>query len=306
MSQAIDVADFETARGFAQEADSLDLYDRELRLAETVHTYRDQKKRLSDTLYHDAHLCETAKREKEGQLRQYYWQQFEEIKTRQEAELNSLIEKWQQTRDRIAQTIEGDYHGTMDLAKLLTRDRKFEEAIRVRQKAEIQFHKRASKKIDALDLYFQNQCETLLKAQQREIALLQKEREAELIRLAACLDTWKRELGRRFRAGNAAHVVSLAVKRPPGMAIPRALQQQTVRGRPGTPPPEPEEEPADAGSSARSRADGEIGKLVASLRQSQAVVRKPLLIRTPAEVTRLSHEDSYSDEETSGKCHPKE
>jgi hypothetical protein len=305
MNQAIDVADFETARGFAQEAESLDLYDRELRLAETVHTYYDQKKRLSDTMYHDAHLCETATREKEAKLRHYYWERFQEMKKRQETELNSVIEKWQQTRDQIAHTIEDEYHNTVDMAKLLARDQKFDEAIRVRNEAEIKFHKRASKKIDALDLYFQNQCDTLLKAQQREIALLEKEREAELTRLTACLDTWKRELGRRFRAKNAAQVVSMAVEFPPGAAMPRALQQQTVRGRPGTPPPEPEEDQVDIASSARSRTEGEIGRLMGSLRQSRAVVRKPLLIGTPADVTRLPNEDSYSEEEAFGKPPPK-
>jgi hypothetical protein len=54
MDQAIDNGDFETAKALSEEVESLDLYDRELKLAETVHTYFTKKQALSDQMYQNA------------------------------------------------------------------------------------------------------------------------------------------------------------------------------------------------------------------------------------------------------------
>jgi hypothetical protein len=83
---------------------------------------------------------------------------------------------------------------------------------------------------------FQNQCDTMLKTQQRDLDLLEKRRDAELTRLNAHLDVSKRKLGKRFRRANANEVVAIATDLQPGETIPKALQLQTVRGRPAPPP----------------------------------------------------------------------
>jgi hypothetical protein len=163
--------------------------------------------------------------------------------------------------------------------------------------------------LDDVDRYFQGQCETLLKTQERDLVLLQKRRDAEIMRLNAHLDVSKRELGKQFRSANADEVAAIATDLPPGTTIPKALQLQTVRGRPA-PAPDPEWVRAEgsAGASVAQTTGSEIERQWANRREPvrklwsrggpvTAIIEKPLLIGTPREITRLPGDQEESADE---------
>jgi hypothetical protein len=279
-----------------------------LKLAETVHTYFAKKKLLSDKMHRSAQVCEAKKRVQEDRLREFYYQQFLELKKQQELDLNGLIDKWKLSRDQRCVSIETDYDQTLNAAKLLARDLQFDEAIRVRNEADQKLRLRAKKTVDDCDISFQAQCDTLLKTQQRDIALLEKRRDAELTRLNAHLDVSKRELGKRFRRANANEVVAIATDLLPATTVPKALQLQTVRAKPAA-PPDPEwtmQDPAGSvtGSTAAT-ASSEIERQMAMRRNPvrrlwtrgavKSIIDGPLLIGTPTAVTLLPGDEEEEE-----------
>jgi hypothetical protein len=229
---AIESGNFEEAKDLSQEADSLEAFEAELKFAKTVHTYYTKKQTMSDAMYQNS---ETYSRDIEfarETTQVFYYNEYQDLKKRQEEELDTLLEKWEGNRAQSVTTGEEELKQTLATAKLLAQRHQFDEAIRIRNEADRQYRVRMGKKIAQVDSYFTRQCEAMLAKHENEIVALTKRRAAEMQLFNALIDAARRQALDKFVRDNATEVVRIVKRFPPGSIVPKCLQMQSVRGRP--------------------------------------------------------------------------
>jgi hypothetical protein len=234
MDQAIESGDFERARSLSEEVESLDLYERELRLAKTVHTYWTQKNILSDTMHHDTQICEQQKKRQQDSTNSLFTQKLNSLKKSQEIELKNFNEKWKLTLESAVTSVKENHTESMNAAKRLARSLQFDDAIKVRDAIEDKFNDRRQEISEEINHCFEIQRNELLQTHKREIALLEETWEAELAKIDASFELSRQKLRGKFNRQNAAQITAITRSFTSG-SLPMALRMQIVRANPRPP-----------------------------------------------------------------------
>ncbi|OHT13530.1 hypothetical protein TRFO_03260 [Tritrichomonas foetus] len=235
MEAAIEAGDFELAKEYNEQVDLLKNFHEELHLAGTVHSYFENKQALSNNM--GANYVAYKKQIEEGKKKSdmFFQTEFQYLKEKQEAELDALLDKWDATRNTASEHAEAEYNQMMTTARLIAQQKKFDEAINIRNLAGQKLKSRSKQRIKELDAQFRKQCDLLLQRQQQEINALAGRRLAESRLFDALAEAAESEALDVFLVNNASAVIGIANRFRPDSFIPKSLSMQTVRSRPSAP-----------------------------------------------------------------------
>ena len=246
MEAAIESGDFEAAKEYNKHLDILKNFNDEIQLAGTVHNYYTNKQILSNNMgtNYTAYQNQIAEGRRKSDI--YFQNEFNNLKRKQEEELDALLDKWDASRNLANDNAEAEFNQMMTTARLIAQQKKFDEAINIRNKASERLKSRTKKKVNVINKQFRHQCDLLLERQQQEINALAGRRQAEVRLFEALAEAAESEALDSFLVNNASAVISIAHNFRPDSFIPKSLSMQTVRSKPSAPkiPSKPEADPA--------------------------------------------------------------
>lgn len=239
MQNAIEGGDFEGAKEFYNEIDFLQNFQNEYNLARDVHDYYVNKQVISNNLDSNCKIYQQQIAEARSQSNEFFQSEYLLLKEKQETELNNFLDKWETARDKFIDTTEQEYQRTMTTARLIASQLKFDDAIKIRNKAERKLKSGLIESQKECDKHYKRQAALLLERHQLEITALSEKRKVEMKLFDALDEAAESEVLDSFLIKNANAVVEIANRFSPESFIPKSLQMQTVRGK--LPPPKSDE-----------------------------------------------------------------
>lgn len=235
LESAIDSGDFEAAKEYDNQLKILQNFHEELNLAGTVHRYYQKKQQLSNNMGANSLAYKQQIEDAKSKSDQYFQGEFCVLRQKQEEELDTLLDKWDSTRNQHYGHQEEEYNQMMVTARLIAQQKKFDEAIKIKTMAERNMKLKTKQKFKEIDDQFRRQCDLLLKRQQQEINALAGRRQAEVRIFDALIEASETEALDAFLVNNATAVLGIANRFRPDSFIPKSLSMQTVRSKPMAP-----------------------------------------------------------------------
>ena len=221
---------------YQKEYESLRNYESVLKLGGKVNSYlqqnlKDNKNFVTTYEISDQQL-KIAKRKAVISFKNNY----NELKNRQQKELDDLIEEWQNERNCHEDFTNTEYHRAMSTAKILARQNKVREAIQLRdlatQKRDIS-DAEYKKKIDEK---YQRISDEMSQRHKSELEDLYESRKAELNSFDLVKKNIQTEAEADFLVKNATAVVDISKHFEKTAAMPKSFKMQAVKTKPKVDP----------------------------------------------------------------------
>ena len=180
LTQAINMGQFEKIPYFEQQIQELENYEEVQRLTNEVYEYQTQL--MSQNLDNSRHIIISKKQVRDAvkTSNQLYKRKFKEMKKRQQSEMNDLITRWSQKRNKTTDAAEVEFERLFGTAKILAEQGKVQEAIDLRDAARIQKALASDEPYKEIDEKYQRLCAIMTERHKTELESLIDERKSEI------------------------------------------------------------------------------------------------------------------------------
>ncbi|OHS99506.1 hypothetical protein TRFO_34047 [Tritrichomonas foetus] len=229
-TKAVNSDDFEAAEIAYQHMLDLQLVEDEMRLGKRVGRYLEQKQGLTEQHESNCDNYDQIVQQKIQAVQKEFMRQYQELKVRQEKELNEAFDKWRVRKDDVeAQSIR-DYTESLSTARLMASQARFAEAKNIRDSAFNAKNEYCFNKFKDLTTRYKSLIKSITERHEFEMDSLIKKRDLKMKQLEIEMNDAHENALDCFTVDNASKVAEAAGK--PKRKMPLSFAYQTRNNTP--------------------------------------------------------------------------
>ena len=232
LNKAINQCDFEAAEQIEQDRSDLVNFENEMNLGQMVSSYFKKHKELSNRL---EQKCEKTINEINLSLERtesYYKKEFSNLREIQETEMAQAFAQWRASREAVTIEADDELDTALNTAKLLAAQKKFKEAIAMREAAKQLHHDKLVQEDASIDKRFEKRIRMITERHRLELQRLISSRNEEIRKIKKMKKEAIQDANDDFHILHAQAVVDVAEGFDPQVSIPLSLRMQVNTGKP--------------------------------------------------------------------------
>ena len=232
LEQAIDAGEFEKIPFYQQEIESLINYEEVVRLGKEVNEYYKEQTELNASQTHHYAISKKQLDSAIQNSNKFYRQKFKETKKRQKEEMEALITRWSEERNKKNDKVEVEFERTFCTAKLLAKQGKVQEAIDLRDAAIHKKENTCNKHQKEIDEKYERRCSIMTERHKTELENLIAERKQEIKGFQRLQEEADTQATGDFIIDNASVVIDITKRFNGNATTQHSLTMECINAQP--------------------------------------------------------------------------